>query len=74
MKHARGKVRELLLVIGEMQNLIGRARGANMDDRNPSHYQNVEKPLREAFDLAIGTTGEYYPLDMLEKERANHAT
>jgi hypothetical protein len=47
--------------IGEVQNLIGRALGEHLNDRNPNHIPAVERPLREAFELCISVLGNYPP-------------
>lgn len=44
--------RDLLLVIGRLQQKVGRAMGAN-NDRNPNSYAETRGVLQEALELCI---------------------
>ena len=44
--------RDLLLVIGRLQDKIGRARGAN-NDRNPNRFAEIDGVLQEAQELCV---------------------
>lgn len=45
--------KDLLLVIGHLQGLVGDALAAYRNDRDPNRYGNVCSPLQEAEDLCI---------------------
>lgn len=59
MKKAKGEVRRLLIVIGELQDKIGMAKGQHDNDRDMMAFEKAQKLLDEAFRLCIETTGEY---------------
>jgi hypothetical protein len=59
---ARGEVRRLLIIIGELQSLIGCAKSNHENDRDPMSYENGQKQLREAFELCISATSKYEPI------------
>ncbi len=63
MKHARGDMRKLLIAIGEIQQLIGNARGLHDDDQNPRGFEDGQKQLHKAFELCVTATSEYYPVN-----------
>jgi hypothetical protein len=44
--------RDLLIVIEQLQDIIGRARGAN-HDRNPNRFAEVDGLLSAAFDYCL---------------------
>lgn len=60
---ARGKVRELLIVIGTVQDKIGMARAYHYADTDPEGFTKAQSLLDEAFDLCIKATGEYEPVN-----------
>lgn len=37
----------------EVQNLIGQAKGAYMNDRAPDRWTKVVQPLEKAFDIIV---------------------
>jgi len=64
---ARGKVRELLIVIGELQSLIGRAKESHYNDKDPDGFQKGQEALRKAFDICINATSAYEPIKKRKK-------
>lgn len=44
--------RDLLIVIGRLQDLAGKALQAAWNDRDPNHILNVTTPLKNACELA----------------------
>lgn len=40
-------------MIQQLQNLIGRAKGAALNDRDPDRMGSIQKPLTEDFDLCV---------------------
>lgn len=44
---------ELLRVVGELQTLVGMAKGAYENDRDPNREHSVRSPLDRAFELCI---------------------
>ena len=53
--------RDLLLVIGRLQDLLGNALAAN-NDRNPSRLENTTDALNEAHELCIAARTHDPPL------------
>jgi hypothetical protein len=53
--------KELVAVIQKLQDLIGRARGAAWDDRNPNRMENIQNPLKEGFDLCVNALSHEPP-------------
>ena len=70
MKHARGNVRKLLIVIGKLQSLIGKAESEHQNDRSRDGFEHGQKALRQAFDLCIEATSQYHPV--VEKKQEPH--
>lgn len=64
MKQARGEVKRLLTVIGEIQGKVGMARQWHFNDRQPGAFEKAQNLLQEAFDLCIQATSDYAPVDM----------
>lgn len=62
-RKARGEVRRLLQVIGELQELIGAAYGAYWTDRAVDRATKVIEPLEKAHSICLKTTGAYDPVD-----------
>lgn len=56
MKRLKPSRRDLLLVIGHLQHLIGHAM-SRFNDRNPNRQEDVEKALNKAFTLCIDARG-----------------
>jgi hypothetical protein len=59
MKIAKGEVRQLLIIVGILQDKIGLARGLHFDDRSRGAFEKAQNLLGEAFDLCVSTRGEY---------------
>jgi hypothetical protein len=57
MKISRPTRAELKEAIGRLQDLVGRARGCFLNDRNPDRAQHVLDALDEAFDLCVNILG-----------------
>jgi hypothetical protein len=56
---ARGKIRKLLIVLGEIQDRIGAAKGLHDDDRSIGAFEKAQKLLQEAFELCVNARSEY---------------
>jgi len=65
---ARGKTRELLLVIGDLQDKVGLARAYHYADTDPTGFEKAQSLLDEAFELCISTTGKYEPVEKPRKK------
>lgn len=59
---ARGKTREILKLVGEIQNLVGSARMFHGDDKNPDGFALAQQQLEKAHDLCIKIRGMYDPV------------
>jgi len=55
--------RDLLVVIGRLQNIIGCAKGISWNDRDPDRQEHVQAVLKEGFDLCIEVTAQDPPLE-----------
>lgn len=62
-KVARGEVRRLLLVINELQGMVGQALGDYMNDRSQERAKKVITTLTNAHSLCIEATSKYDPVD-----------
>ena len=69
---ARGNVRRIVHMVGEMQNLIGYAHGNHQNDRDPDGFEKAQKALGEAFDLCVQIRGMYDPLPADRREEQKH--
>lgn len=67
MKIAKGNTRKIVKLVGDIQTLIGSARGSVLNDRNPYAIDDTIKNLEKAFELCLEITGMYEPI----RERAN---
>ena len=45
--------KELVAVIQELQGLIGRAKGAALNDSDPNRMDNIQRPLEQGFNLCV---------------------
>lgn len=45
--------KELVAVIQRLQDLIGWAKSAAWNDRDPNRMDNIQQPLTEGFDLCV---------------------
>ena len=70
MKVARGKVRELLIIIGEIQNLVGVAKNVARNDRDKEQLTHLLELLDKAFKLCLEARSEYRPIVGLAKANA----
>ena len=61
-KKATGEVKRLLVVIGELQTMIGLAEGYHEADRDQEAFVKAQRLLRQAFDLCVKTTSGYDPV------------
>ena len=71
MKQARGETRKLLVIISELQGMIGMARGLHYADTDPHGFENAQKLLDKAFELCVQATSPYFPVDTKEINHAN---
>lgn len=62
MKTARGNVRKILIKVGEIQSLVGAARGQALNDRDPYMMDKLIPSLEKAFELCLEIRGEYEPV------------
>ncbi len=69
MKIARGNTRKIVKLVGEIQTLVGSAKGTVLNDRNPNMMDDLLPMLDRAFGLCLDVTGMYEPI----RERANTA-
>ncbi len=67
MKHARGRTKALLIALGDIQDLAGRAKGGYLDDRSLDRYGSVITPLDKIIELCIKASSEYYPVEAKAK-------
>jgi len=49
--------RDLLVVIGRLQDLVGEARARHMDDRDRNGYERGQEALERAHELCIEVLG-----------------
>lgn len=60
---ARGNVRKLLVIVGEIQNKVGEATGVARNDRDPEQLDKLCKLLDDAFNLCLDARSRYDPID-----------
>ena len=53
MKIARGNTRKIIVMVGDVQTLIGRAKGDVMNDRDPNSMDKILPALEKAFELCL---------------------
>lgn len=53
------EVKQLLIVLNELQTLIGSAKGDHANDRDQSGWENGQLKLEAAFNICIETLGKY---------------
>jgi hypothetical protein len=46
-------------LLARLQYLVGAAKNAYEDDRNPMRYEKVVRPLEEAFDICLKLREQY---------------
>jgi hypothetical protein len=54
--------RDLLVVIGRLQDLISRSSAAHGNDRNPDGFEQGMRWLQEAFGLCVSALGQDFPI------------
>lgn len=69
-KIARGKVRELLETIGELQDLVGEAQGRYRDDISVDRATGLLAALDKAFKLCVDARNGYAPIDTPRRKKA----
>ena len=67
MKIARGHVRQLIIKIGTVQDLIGVAIACNANDRDPHGFEKAQRLLSQAFEICVEATGDYAPINLPNK-------
>ena len=60
-KRARGEVKKLLIMILEVQNLVGKARGLHQNDRSQTSFEEAQNCLERAFALCVQATELFDP-------------
>ena len=60
MKNARGKTRELLLRIGEIQDKVGTAIGLHYNDKSQTAFGEAQDLLQEVFELCVEARSDYH--------------
>lgn len=60
---ARGKTREILKLVGQIQDLVGQARGNHWNDRDQAAFAMAQNQLKEAFDICLKITSMYEPVN-----------
>ena len=55
--------RDLLVVIGRLQDIIGRAKGISWDDRDPDRQDHLQKTLEEGFELCVEVIAQDPPIE-----------
>mgnify|MGYP001593899613 FL=1 len=55
--------RDLLIVIGRLQSMIGHARGLHGNDRSQTSFARAQAVLGVAHELCIAALGEDPPMD-----------
>lgn len=55
--------RDLLVVIGVLQDTIGRAHGYHGNDRDPNGFERGQRLLNKAHDLCIRALGQDSPIE-----------
>ena len=57
----------MIIVVGELQSLIGRAKESHYNDKDPHGFQKGQEALKEAFEICINTTSAYEPIKTSKK-------
>ena len=60
---ARGKIRKLLISLGEIQNLAGEAKGVYLDDRAQDRAGRLIPLLEKIFAICLDELSEYDPIE-----------
>jgi hypothetical protein len=59
---ARGNTRTIIKKVGEIQNLVGEAKGLHLDDKDQAAFALAQKKLDEAFNICLEITSLYDPV------------
>lgn len=59
----RGNVRKILVLVGEVQDSVGKAKGIAYDDRNLERITHLIEALDLAFDKCLEIRNLYAPID-----------
>lgn len=70
MKRRRPTRRDLLIVVGRLQSIIGAMGAAALDDRHPERAQAVSDLLAEGMELAVAARSYDPPLDVGPRRRS----
>ena len=62
-KRARGNARKIIVLVGDIQDLIGEAQGAYLNDRASDRAAKVLNALETAFGKCLEITGMYEPVE-----------
>lgn len=63
MAKPRGKMRKVILLVGEIQGNVGYARELHFNDVSQTSFEQAQDLLKEAFDLCIEITAMYDPVE-----------
>ena len=63
MKKATGKIKKLLIEIGEIQTLNGKAKSAYFDDRSSCRASKLKPLFEEIHEICVRVRSEYFPID-----------
>lgn len=63
-KRARGNARKIIVLVGDIQDLIGEAQGAYLNDRASDRAAKVLNALETAFGKCLEITGMYEPVEV----------
>jgi hypothetical protein len=62
MKKAKGEVKKLIVALGEIQNLVGKAKGSLWNDRDANSLEEASDALDKAFEICLKHRNQYDPL------------
>lgn len=63
MSVPRGKPRELVIALGDIQDLIGKAIAIANNDRNQNKQRDINETLTKAFDKCVESLSLYDPIN-----------
>lgn len=70
MRRSKPTRRDLLIVIGKLQDLIGEARGTHENDRRPPHaFERAQDQLREAHELCVDARSFDPPIEVDKRNK-----
>ncbi|WP_103108584.1 hypothetical protein [Brevibacillus reuszeri] len=58
----RGKTREIIKLVDEIQTLVGNAKSLHDDDQNRDGHAMAQQQLEKAFEKCIQIRGMYDPI------------